>query len=683
MRNKALQSEFKNISKNKMLIASLIVLLFVPIMYGGFFLGSTWDPYGNTKNLPVAVVNEDDGAELGGKKVNVGEQLEENLKKNDTMGWNFVSKADAEKGLDNGDYYMMVDVPKDFSKKAASILNDNPEKSAINYTLTPDRNYVASLLTSAAAKEIKNNVSKSVTDAYVTTIFGGLDTAAGGMKQAAAGSAKLSEGSATLKTGLVTYTDGVSKINAGSNSLVSGLSQISNGSAQLQSGLNQLQGGLPSDTDINSLTQGINSLQTGLNQLSSSVNNPSPEMVNAQADLTQKANGLAQASVKLSQTSQTSVDSITQLNYLAADIPNTFDKDNAQQIVNFINDTNNLAQNLSQFQSSFGNFQRVLQANQAQLKAGVNTLSAGMNVLAPSANTALFGYNKINSAVLALSSGAGTLTSSLQTAQAGSQTLVSGAGQLSSNSDKLVSGAEALEDGSGELASKLDAAAKQVSLQTKDTDKKTQQISEPITTNQSSRGNVAIYGYALAPYVLSIGLFVGALSFNVIYPIAEFKKKDKASKLWASKATVAGIVAVGQALILDLIMFAGLGLHPDNTLLFILMTILASLAFMSIISFLSIALDNVGRFLAMLLLVMQLGSAEGVFPIVLSSNFFQAMHPFVPMTYSIKGFKAAISNSLNSDMFWWSALIMAVIIVVFNLLLLAYLKLSKKQLSSV
>lgn len=679
MSNLALKEEFGKIKKNKMLIASLIALLFIPIMYGGFFLGSVWDPYGNTKNLPVAVVNEDSGAKMNGKDVNVGKELVENLKSNDKMGWNFVSKSDAEKGLEEGKYYTMVRIPDNFSKRAASITSENPEKSMIEYTVTPDRNYVASLLTSQAAKEIKQNVSKTLTNSYVSVILKSMNTASDGMSQAADGARQIKSGSGELNSGINKYTSGVSQLNSGGKTLVNGLGQIENGSSQLQNGLAQLQTGLPNSTDISQLQNGMNQVSAGVNQLNYSLNNPSPEMTNSQANLSAKAGVLSQnmqeyfTNFEIAKTSG----SLERLNNFANNNDNNFTQTDAQNILKLTNSSLKLANSQLEFSNSFAEFQTVLANNQSQLKSAVAGLNSGINVLSPQTNKALGGYLTVNSALGTLNSGSQTLTNSITSAKNGSESLISGLSQLENNSSALKSGGLKLENGANELAGKLDDAAGKLEMKEEKASKMTSQISEPAKIEEFSAGNVKIYGYALSPYVLSIGLFVGALSFNIIYPVSEISKKEKAGKQWVSKAAIAGAVSVGQALVMSAIMIFGLGLHPDNILAFIMMSIVTSAAFMAIIMFLSIALDNVGRFLAMLLLVLQLGSAEGVFPISLSPAFFQALNPLVPMTYSIRGFKAVISSNLPSDMFWMSLIILVAVVLLFNVFLWVYLKVKK------
>ncbi|WP_241433604.1 YhgE/Pip domain-containing protein [Listeria floridensis] len=112
-----LKNEWKRLAHNKILLISSIVILFIPILYGAFFLKSVWDPYGKTGDLPVAVVNQDEKVDYSGKTLDVGNELVSNLKENKDLDWHFVKASDAEKGLDDGKYFMVVTIPKDFSKK--------------------------------------------------------------------------------------------------------------------------------------------------------------------------------------------------------------------------------------------------------------------------------------------------------------------------------------------------------------------------------------------------------------------------------------------------------------------------------------------------------------------------------------------------------------------------------------
>ena len=257
--------------------------------------------------------------------------------------------------------------------------------------------------------------------------------------------------------------------------------------------------------------------------------------------------------------------------------------------------------------------------------------------------------------------------------QSGSGRLSSGAKQLAANSGTLMNGSVQLSSGANELSGKLAKAANQLALQPTG-DPTVQHIVSPVAADHHAQGDVPNYGNALSPYVLSLGLFVGALAFCVIYPIRGFYSTPKnARSWWLAKISVLALESVAQALVLDAVMVFGLGLHVAHPAQFVGLSIVTSLTFMSIVALLAIALDNVGRFLAMLLLVLQLGSAEGVFPISLSPALFQAINPFVPMTYSIRAFREAISGGLGQDMFWQSVVVLIMFLAAANILLIIFL----------
>ena len=316
----------------------------------------------------------------------------------------------------------------------------------------------------------------------------------------------------------------------------------------------------------------------------------------------------------------------------------------------------------------------MLAAQQTALKTNIVALNDGMNTLAPNVLTALSGYTTVTNGTNALLAGANQLYAGTASALTGNKQLVNGANQLDTSSLALIRGSSEITSGSNTLASALQNASAQLAVQPTSA-ATTDQIIEPVTLTRTVKGDVPNYGFALSPYVLSLGLFVGALVFNVIYPVRRFFGKPKNSlSWWAAKMSIAFAVAIGQALVVDAIMTFGLGLHPDKPLQFVFTSIITSIAYMSIISLLALALDNVGRFIAMVLLVLQLGSAGGVFPIVLSPGFFQAVNPFVPMTYSIYAYREAISSGLGSGVFWGSVGVLLAIIVVANVGIIIFLR---------
>ena len=313
-----------------------------------------------------------------------------------------------------------------------------------------------------------------------------------------------------------------------------------------------------------------------------------------------------------------------------------------------------------------------LSTQQAQLQTGVSTLNNGVNQLAPNATAALNGYNSVRVANNQLLAGSSSLTNGLAQAQTGSQQLANGARLLDSRSDVLTNGASQLAGGADTLATKLGDASRQLKIQPTGAATQ-QQMANPVKSETTKQGDVPNYGYALAPYVLSLSLFVGAIALNIIYPIRKtFAEQENAFRWWLAKASATGAAAFVQATILMLIMVYCLGLVPDHPVNFIGAIYLTSFVYMSIVSLLVIVLDNPGRFLAMVLLVLQLGSSEGTFPIQTANGFFQAVNPLVPMTYSIRALRQAISGGLGSSFYSDSMWVLAGFLLAANLLMIGF-----------
>ena len=675
IKNKMLRAEWKHLFNNKLLLISMAVISFIPILYSGFFLGSIWDPYGQTKNLPVAFVNEDKGASLNGKSLNVGESVEKKLKDNHDLGWEFVSKQQADEGVNSGHFYAVVTIPSDFSQKAASITESEPQQAVINFTTTPAKNYIGSLVSNQAAAKVKSSVSEQITQAYAKGILENLDKLGIGLDTAANGASTLHDGLGRLQSGTQTYVGGVKQLAVNQQSLTGGLAQLSDGSRKLQAGLGQLSNNLPTESQLSQLSDGMKQLQSGINQLNASVSNPSPALVAQQ----NKVNTDAQTLKKTVEDSEsdllTAGDTLRTLGAQAAAPGGNSTTISLPQISNIyqaFTKTQTIIAQMGTLREDLQALKQQLSAQQTQLQAGVSTLNNGVNQLAPNAITAFNGYNSVRFANNQLLAGSASLTNGLNEAKSGSQKLANGASLLESRSGALIDGTSQLASGADTLANKLADASNRIKIQPTGATTQ-QQIANPVKSETTEKGNVPNYGYALAPYVLSLSLFVGALVLNVIYPIRKtFSEQESAIRWWLSKASVAGVAAFMQATILMLVMVFFLGLTPEHPAHFIGAIYLTSFAYMSIVSLLVIVLDNPGRFLAMVLLVLQLGSSEGTFPIQTANGFFQAINPLVPMTYSIRALRQAISGGLDNAFYGGSMWVLIGFLLVANLLTIGF-----------
>ncbi|MFO9689715.1 YhgE/Pip domain-containing protein [Weissella confusa] len=308
------KAEWEYLKTHKFFMLVIVVLFFVPSIYAVTFLSSLWDPYGQVKNLPVAILNKDKSVDYEGQKLAVGDDLEKELRKSKDMDFHFPSEKEAKTGLKDGKYYTVITIPSDFSKDATTLLDKNPKQMKLDYETSSGHSFIAGKLSESGAKEISQQISKQVTKTYAKTIFAeikkvgkGMGTAADANKQLADGTTQIKSGSDQLTSGLQTlsastlqfndgaqtltqglsqYVDGVAQADAGSQrltaglgqlngqvpALVNGVGQLSNGSNQVTAGLGQLNGQVPALTGgVNQLANGSNQVTAGLGQLNSQV----------------------------------------------------------------------------------------------------------------------------------------------------------------------------------------------------------------------------------------------------------------------------------------------------------------------------------------------------------------------------------------------------------------------------
>ncbi|MCQ2516963.1 MAG: YhgE/Pip domain-containing protein [Saccharofermentans sp.] len=300
-----IKNEWKKLFKNPILILVLVVIMLIPSMYAGLFLSSMWDPYGDLDKLPVAVVNEDEAVEFNGTILNIGDTLVDNLAESGSLDFHFVEREEAEQGLTDGVYYMIITIPEDFSYRASTALDYEPERMQLLYETNPATNYVATKLSQSAMNKIQMSLQESVTESYIEALMENINTIGDGMvaaadgtsqildgeNQVADGVAALHDGTNTLRTGANALNNGARDLNDGANALADGATTLSNGantlyngtvnlsngasalylgSTTLQSGINDyLQGALALRDGIGSLYNSAPALVNGVNQVNS------------------------------------------------------------------------------------------------------------------------------------------------------------------------------------------------------------------------------------------------------------------------------------------------------------------------------------------------------------------------------------------------------------------------------
>ena len=841
--------EWKAIFKKPTFIIVMIGISLIPALYNIIFLSSMWDPYGQLSDLPVAVVNHDKEASYNGNIMAIGKDMVSNLKENKTLDFHFVDEEEGKKGLEDGDYYMVVILPSDLSEKAASILTDHPEQMQIDYQTSSGHSFIASKMSDSAMTQLKQNVSTNVTVTYTKALFDKMVELKDGMSQAASGSEKLTDGANQLVTGsqtlttnlhsladssltfsngteqftkglssyvsgveqlhlglgnfnsgLVTYTGAVSKLDSGlgqlaskSPELVGGINQLytgveayTGGVSQLNTGLNQFSSG------VSAYTNGVGSLATGANQLSS-------QSATLRMSVEQLSEGIQQLSSKLDASSGQK-DQINQLssglNQLNQAIQNIDVGDTKQlssvlsSIVSLSNQMLASAQSdkaaiLANIQSTAA-YQSLTSEQQAEISASVSqnstdsiqsaqsivdlvqglqgglenlqnqssnllTLKHQANQVLPLASTSLTGLSSglteiqgsvtsklvpvsqsITSGVKAYTTGVdkvsqgasqlseknSTLTGSLDQLVSGTTTLTqkssnltagigqlvektpelvsgieklsTGSNQLNQKSQELMAGVDKLQSGSGQLAeggTKLtsgleDLQAGVVSLgqglgnasdqlKSASTESKNAEIlSNPLNLSKTDNDQVPVNGIAMAPYMISVALFVAALSTNMIFAKLPSGRHPETRWAWfKSRFEINGVIAVLAAVLV----YGGvhlIGLTANHEMRTLFLIIIASLTFMSMVTALTTWNSRVGAFFSLILLLLQLASSAGTYPLALTNNFFRAINPWLPMSYSVSGLRQTISMTGNIH---HQVIFLAVILALFTGLgMLAY-----------
>ncbi|TXR68215.1 YhgE/Pip domain-containing protein [Bacillus sp. AR18-7] len=165
------KADLQDIAKNGAALSIILGLLILPSLYAWFNIKASWDPYKSTKEIPIAVSNQDEGSNLRGKDINIGADIVDFLKKNKNLGWKFVDEKQAIHGVEYGDYYASIIIPKDFSRKIITIVNENPQKPELNYFVNEKLNAIVPRITVKGATNITEEVSKKFVKAASNEIF--------------------------------------------------------------------------------------------------------------------------------------------------------------------------------------------------------------------------------------------------------------------------------------------------------------------------------------------------------------------------------------------------------------------------------------------------------------------------------------------------------------------------------
>jgi putative membrane protein len=710
MKKSFASSEFKAIFRNKKLLIPILAVLFVPVLYSGMFLWAFWDPYEQLDDLPVAVVNSDRGANYDGEDLHIGSDLVEKLKDSEQFDFHFVNKEEGYKNLEKQDYYMLVEIPEDFSENGTTLLDDHPEKLSLKYVPNESFNFLSAQIGDTAMKEIKASLSESVSETYAETMFEkiqemgeGYLTASDKAGEINNGALDLSQGANKLKDNLavlaeknVEMSDGVAKTQAGAAELAKGSNELSDGvgvmtdkTQLLYKGTQDLQSG------IDDLAGGIDKSKAGLEKvdagLTSAIDNTADLYAGSQS-LAEKIGELQSGADRAKAGAEAIGAGASELEKQLAPFMGSLPEGKQAELQAAINQikqgatgleagTGSLGTGASELQKGAGSLaggigklnegQKKLQGGVDQLVAGSVRLDQGSNQLQAGQGEIVKNVGLLNDKMgevyqgtTQVASGASDLSTGLNKVYDGSTRLSDGTKQLADGSSELAEGSAKLSDGTTEYEEKLKDAAKEANS-VNPNEGTYDMMAAPVNVKNEKINHVPNYGTGFAPYFLSLGLFVGALLISIVYPLKEPADRPSSGLNWfIGKFTVLTAVGIIQSLIASGILLLGLGLEVESVPLFLLSAVFTSLTFLALIQMLVTILGDPGRFVAIIILILQLTTSAGTFPLELIPSALQPISALLPMTYSVAAFKAVISSGDFAFM-WQNIFILLSYFVVF------------------
>ncbi|TKH08400.1 YhgE/Pip domain-containing protein [Peribacillus simplex] len=633
--------DLKSIYKNFFVCIVVVFLMFIPSIYAWFNIVASWDPYANTEGILVGVANNDKGAELNGEAVNLGKEVMEGLKENKDLGWRFTSEKEAIEKVEKGDYYASIIIPENFSEHIATIMTDAPKKAEIDYYVNEKINSIAPKITAAGANSIVDNVSKTFiksASGSILAIFNELGITLQNelptiqkmknMVYLLEGELpELEQNIKTVQTHVKKAEDIIKKVNDGLDSiegitsqkdkLVSDVSSyvdstrqafteinplLKNDIANIRSDnesvivlANRLTGqGLPGNESDQLVEQGITRINKELYLLDS--------MYNLLVRVNQfNEKNLLQPEIQL-------------VDELRDNASNQLQALNNRAFGNLIELAGNNDQVLARFQESYSKeigpkFTEIWNEAEAILNNVQLTMEEGAKVL-PEVRTLL---NETN------------------------RTLETRTGDI----DKLQNKFPEIETKIKALASKMREFDKSYNMEEvidflrNDIEQESEFFSEPVLLNKHSLFPIPNYGSAMSPFFTALSLWVGGTILISMLSVGVSQKVYSPYQIYIGRYLIFFIIGVMQALSVSIGNIILIDVYVADKFEYILFSVLISTVFTLIVYTFVSVLGNVGKGISVVLMVLQISSSGGTFPIQVTPPFFQHINPFLPFTYAV------------------------------------------------
>ena len=661
-------TELHRFGKGKMPKIALVVLMFIPLIYGALYLWAFWAPDHELDHLPVALVNVDAGASRDGEPVTAGQELVDELLDGHELGWTVTDAKDAAAGVKDGDYYFSVTIPNDFSASAVSAGTDTPVSATVQVDYNDSNSFLATTMGKQAMVQLRDAVATEIGDQTVNAMLVGVDEAGDGIRSAAAGADRLFDGLTTasagtgsllvglddLDKGAVTLDDGAARLTAGAGTLATGLDTLSAGASTLAGSSVTLSAG------TGKVAAGVQSAATGAATLSEKSVQLADGADQIAAGTGTLAGGTGAVSTRLHEL-------LLKMQAAPEGTPASAFLPAVEQLHTGADSVNTGAQGAVAETQAYAGLSD-------QFSAGARELSGKLTAGAPGAAEVAAGAGQLSAGAASLSDGAATAASAADALLAGSEQLGEGTASLADGARRLVDGGARLNTGTAELATGSGTLADALNeggrnapdLSAEQIAQKTAVIASPVTLKQKWENSSDSFGEGFAPFFLALATFVGGLITWLI--LRALPTRALASAASGLRATMTGFlpamaIGLAQVVIMVLVLVYGIGLVPEYWLGMSAFLYLITLAFLALQQMFIILLGTAaGRVVSLLLLMLQLSSSGGTYPVETTPVFFQVLHPFMPASYVVTGLRELVTGGIDSRL-WVSVAVLAVMLV--------------------
>ena len=644
----------------------IVGLIFLPSMYAWPNILSSWDPYGHTNNIKVAVTSEDAGATVDGKELNLGNSLVEGLKNNKNLDWQFVSnKEEAENGVRIGDYYASIVVPKNFSQDMTSVSRTEPKRATIEYTVNEKINAISPKITNSGASAIANNISKNFVETANGIIFEKMHEAGIKFEENLPSIEKAKEKIFKLNDNFSTYESTLSEL----------IGKVEYG----YNILNNVQNTLPEIDRVatNSIMIAdkagitINNIQGFNERLLPIINSH----LNVVEEVSKEANVIAKELQKKPDKTeeikarQKALDSRLQASterlQLVKNIFEYFNKlsnerlfnNQLERVTTLSNDIKAIKEVNNNIYNKMDHYDEIADTVKEEFvnkSARINEVSSNMNSklnveVAPLISQVLSKAEVNIDKVSGIIAGAQGELPAVERKLSETEVKISNAyGKLLSLQAQMPSAKSKIQKLTDEIK-KVDSGIDKnqlFNLLKVDYKQQAEFFANPVKLQENKLYHIENYGSAMTPFYTVLSIWVGSLLMSSLLTtkVEDEENKYKPYQKYFGRGLLFVIISLFQTLIITLGDMYVLGTQATSPYRFVVYALLISLLFSSIIYTIVCILGNVGKAVCIVLLVLQLGSSGGTFPIQMTSEFFQALYPKVPFTYSIGLLREAVGG---------------------------------------